>query len=404
MGVITGMVAVVFMTLGHSFSEGVSAFEQNDYKAATQAFSHVLQTAEADSPYRALSLLWRAECLARTDDTQGAERDLDRLLEGELDVSTRKDAQALYLKVTGKAWVELSLSSPEKTWASIAAAVSARDDKRLLRCFTGDLLKEVTAGFTRGDGWDDMDDVGEMELLKVVYSDDKDEAVVTLAAKHQDRVHLRAVRHAGAWHFAGAANARRPGRGDEVHVDVKGHDAQALRTDSYRLQVLRKAIETYVLKEQRMPQALVDLKAYAAKYDDVSKSVSNDEPFVLQAPTRDVEQPASPWIFTSGPSEGKRIVLAFGSVREVPETEFQSIAKKHGLRLGAAAAAEGASGVAGEQIQRWIQELGHDSFDVRQKAYQQLEDAGEGALQFLRDAEVDDPEITYRIQKLLSGH
>ncbi len=396
----TGMVAVVFFTLGQMFSDGVRAYNDQDYRAATSAFSEVLADAPAESPYRPIALFWGARACACNGKPRRPDGDLDRLLEAHIDAATQRDAETLYRQVTGLDWIGTGLLSPEKTWKTVVERIKARDERFLPRCFTGPMLETLMGGLAREESWDELTAVAQMFLSHVDIDDTGKKATVTLNAEGADALSLVAVKKGKFWLFSEQADT--PNAGKRSHK-TPAADGRTQATDLQRLARIRQLMEAYVIDEGQMPESLEALRDFAPDFEAVSVSAHDKTPYRLSTPTRNVEQPVSPWVFPASSANGKRTLLAFGQVRVLEEEAFVALARKHGVRWSDVPLEDLADQEARE-LSQWIDDLGSQVFDTRTQAYRHLEEAGERARALLEAAqEHEDPEIAFQARTLLNA-
>jgi hypothetical protein len=382
----TNLVAVAFIALGQHFSDGVVAYDKEDFTLAAKSFTTVINTAHRDSPYTEVALLWRARTLGSQKRAVAAERDLDKLLQRDLDSKTRADALAFYQQIVGHAWIGLQLISAESTWAFIGEQIKSKNEAQLMRCFTGALLEHTTRSLTAADAWKTMQAITRMQIMSIDYAKPRTVATVTLRADNDRIIKLQALKRGRFWLYAKEIDAPKV---DVKRSVAKPQDAQAavrtsnLATDIARLNALRKAIEMHVLNERQMPEQLSELTAMLGADAAATLTAKNGKPYVMRTPTQGVEAPASPWIFPDAPTNGKRAVLALGTVRQLAEEEFIRIANAHGIRTGPVSEApDTAKDV--DRLRQYINDLGAEDYTVRREAERQLRAAGPKAHDLLK--------------------
>ncbi|MFT5239609.1 MAG: hypothetical protein ACI9OU_000246 [Candidatus Promineifilaceae bacterium] len=402
----TGLVAVAFIALGQHFSEGVVAYDKEDFTLATKSFTTVIDTAHRDSPYTEIALLWRARALGSQKRSVAAERDLDRLLQRDLDPKTRTDALAFYQHIIGHAWIGLQLISPESTWAFIGQQIKARNAAQLTRCFTGALLENTTRSLTEANAWDAMQSITRMQIMSIDYDEPQTVATVTLRADDDRIIQLQALKRDKFWLYAREIDAPKTNKKHSI-ATLQGAQTDVLpdhlATDIDRLNALRKAIETHVLTERQMPVQLSELTSMLGADAEATLTAENGKPYLMRTPTQGVEAPASPWVFPDAATNGKRAVLALGTVRRLAEEEFVRIANAHGIGTGPVSEIP-CTAKDVDRLRQYIRDLGAEDYAVRREAERQLRAAGPKAHDLLEDAtKHDDPEIAFQAQALLDA-
>lgn len=261
------------LSLSQSFSDGVKAYEKKDYEAAAKSFSLVLSTGATTNPLHATALYFRSRSYADLEKSAEAKADLEALLSSSPTPSLAGLAQADYKRLTGKDWDYVDLSTPEKAWASMTAAIRNQDAKAVLRCCTGrmaeELAREVERAVARPSFWEEgMREVVNVTITGVAYSEDKAAAVLTLLSQRghgEQKVVMECSK--GQWRFSA------PYEGSIEDFDAnfpkkgppKTTEASAPATAAEEKQILALIRQLGASSAKERADAFDKLKAFGAK-------------------------------------------------------------------------------------------------------------------------------------------
>jgi hypothetical protein len=397
---LVSLTAALLLSLSLWFSDGMTAYKDEDYAAATAAYTKVVDATAHPNPFYETALYWRAQSRVRMGSTNDAIADIESLLEHSPAGPLTVLAAEAYKELSGKEWHGILLGSPEEAWESMLRSVAAGDEEGLRLCCDGKLMVELGRALAKPNAWQEMSrELEAMELREVVYNTSSNKACITIGKVDSVRSErLLLIRTDARWKLVDEFDVRR-------HADFMADDDGDAETqrcfaeDGEKLRKLETAMRRHVMMTQSPPRELADLKELVEDYGKVSVSSSDNKPFV-------VSYPASgevPWLFTSTPTNAQRQVYMNGQVRIMPERTFRDLARQFGVAVPHDWSDLRITDAERLLIGKLIAQLGDSSFAKRREAYRKLKSIGSCAGAQLDEARQDtDPEIAAQAKRLLS--
>ena len=390
----------IFMSLSQTFSLGIVHYKKENYKAAAESFTKVMEYEVKENPLLEPALYWRSKCYAQLKEKDKAAADIKTLLEHNPAGPFSDLAAADYKALTGKNWSDVDTSTPERTWRSFQRAIKRQDAKAMLRCCTG-RFKETFTQMTAAGGaayWQAFSmQMGIMEFKGADFNKKKTRAAIHLLRpgnNHPQKLVLELVDK--QWLIA--TEYRRSMEAEFLDPDTMSYEAKA-RMDTNRLRQLDAAIEQYTLAQKGPPAKLADVHQYVRDFDNTKISIVDGKPFVFAFPKKGGE----PWVFNAVATNGKRQGRFGSQLKTVPEAEFKKMATQAGIKIPQDWKKLTVTPADEKEIRALIVQLGAKSFKERKDAFDRLKAMGGKAGKLLAEAQKsNDMEIAIQAKKLLA--